>query len=467
MSNSTSPPLTTDAQTGWQQIDWQQFADQLGPIKATLAPNQVAKLSKDYYYFSPILAEQLQDKVGDLVVWPQSEAEVLSVAKVCVEAKVPLTVRGAGTGNYGQAIPLSGGVILDMSEMNRVKWVKPGRACVEPGAKLAAIDRVTRPQGWEIRMAPSTYRTATIGGFVGGGSGGIGSVMYGQLADRGNVQAARVVTLEDSPQIVELRGDAVQQVTHAYGTNGIITELEIPLGPAYPWAETIVTFDEFMQAARFGQALGDADGLIKKLISIHAWPIPCYFNALKQALPEGKAAALLIVSEADLAGVRSLAKSHQGTITYEKDEKAAAKGAAIAEFTWNHTTLHARNVDQNLTYLQTVFPYDPQLKLVQHMYEHFGDEVIMHLEYLRSEGRILPAALQLVRYTTPERLAEIIRYHEEKGAFIANPHTYLLEDGGRKTIDENQLKFKERVDPYGLLNPGKMRGWTERHTADT
>mgnify|MGYP001793549261 CR=1 FL=1 len=443
--------------------DWAQFAEVLRPVETVLDPTQVAKLSKDYYYFSPVLVEQLADKVGDLVVRPKNESEVLQVAKTCVENRVPLTVRGAGTGNYGQAIPLSGGVVLDLSRMNAVKWVRPGKACVEPGAKLAAIDRVARPQGWEIRMAPSTYRTATIGGFVGGGSGGIGSVMYGQLADRGSVQAVRVVTMEDEPQVIELRGDEVQQVNHAYGTNGIITELEIPLGPAYPWAEVIVVFDEFMQAARFGQALGDADGLIKKLISIHAWPVPSYFNALQEALPEGKAAALLIVSEADLAGVRSLANEFDGTMTYEKDAQSAGKGAAIAEFTWNHTTLHARNVDENLTYLQTVFPYDPELKLVAHMHEHFGDEVIMHLEYLRSQGRILPAALQLVRYTTQKRLNEIIRYHEEQGAFIANPHTYLLEDGGRKTIDEAQLNFKEKVDPYGLLNPGKMRGWLERH----
>ncbi|MBE9063681.1 FAD-binding oxidoreductase [cf. Phormidesmis sp. LEGE 11477] len=444
-------------------VNWQQFAQSLSPIETLLDPNQIDKLSKDYYYFSPILTEQLENKVGDLVVRPKNEAEVLAVAKACVEAKVPLTIRGAGTGNYGQAIPLAGGVILDMSAMNAVKWVKPGHACVEPGTKLAAIDRVTRPQGWEIRMTPSTYRTATIGGFVGGGSGGIGSVMYGQLADRGSIQAVRVVTMEDSPRVIELRGDAVYQVSHAYGTNGIITELEIPLGPAYPWAEVIVTFDQFITAASFGQALGDADGIIKKLISIHAWPIPSYFNALTDYLPEGKAAALLIVSEADLEALKALSKEWGGAITYEKDAKATRKGAAIAEFTWNHTTLHARNVDKTLTYLQTVFPYDPDLKLVQHMHEHFGDEVIMHLEYLRSQGKIVPAALQLVRYTTPERLAEIIHYHEQKGAFIANPHTYVLEDGGRKTIDENQLKFKEKVDPYGLLNPGKMRGWLEQH----
>ncbi|MGB3788247.1 MAG: FAD-binding oxidoreductase [Phormidesmis sp.] len=458
--------LTCDL-TNTRSVDWQQFAQALGTIETLLDPTSISKLSKDYYYFSPILAEQLKDKVGDLIVRPRNETEVLTVAKACVEARVPLTIRGAGTGNYGQAIPLAGGVILDLSAMNAVKWVKPGRACVEPGAKLAAIDRIARPQGWEIRMAPSTYRTATIGGFVGGGSGGIGSVMYGQLADRGSIQAMRVVTMEASPRVIELRGDAVQQVSHAYGTNGIITELEIPLGPAYPWAEVIVIFDEFMTAARFGQALGDADGVIKKLISIHAWPIPSYFNALKDFLPNGKAAALLIVSEADLEALKALVEDWNGVVTYEKDAKAASKGAAIAEFTWNHTTLHARNVDETLTYLQTVFPYDPDLKLLQHMHEHFGDEVMMHLEYLRSQGKILPAALQLVRYSTPERLAEIIRYHEDNGAFIANPHTYVLEDGGRKTVDENQLKFKEKVDPYGLLNPGKMRGWTERHSAES
>lgn len=425
-------------------------------------PNQVAKLSKDYYHFSPVLTEQLDNKVADLVVRPTTETEVVQVAKACVSTKTPLTVRGAGTGNYGQCIPLEGGVILDLSQLNRVKWVKPGIACVEAGAKLAAIDKITREQGWEIRMAPSTYRTATIGGFIGGGSGGIGSITYGQLADRGNLHAVRVVTMEDEPRILELRGDEVQKVNHAYGTNGIITKLEIPLGPAYPWTEVIVSFNDFMTAARFGYTLGEADGIIKKLISIHAWPIPSYFPAIQSALPEGKTAALLMIAESSLEPFSELVKEFGGTVTYQKTAEEAKKGAALAEFTWNHTTLHARNVDTSLTYLQTLFPYDTDLKLVEHMYHHFGDEVMMHLEFFRVHGQVCPAALQLVRYTTEERLNEIIRYHETQGAFIANPHTYILEDGGRKEINETQVAFKAQVDPYGLLNPGKMRGWLER-----
>lgn len=428
-------------------------------------PTQVAKLSKDYYHFSPVLTAQLANKVADLVVRPSTEAEVIQVAKACVATKTPLTVRGAGTGNYGQCIPLKGGVILDLSKLNRVKWVKPGLACVDAGAKLAAIDKITREQGWELRMVPSTYRTATIGGFIGGGSGGIGSITYGQLADRGNLHAVRVITMEDEPRILELRGDEVQKVNHAYGTNGIITELEIPLGPAYPWAEVIVTFDDFMDAARFGYTLGEADGIIKKLISIHAWPIPSYFAALQDALPEGKTAALLMISESSLEPFNELVNAAGGTITYQKTAEEARKGAALAEFTWNHTTLHARNVDDSLTYLQTLFPYDTDMKLIEHMYQHFGDEAMMHLEFFRVHGQVCPAALQLVRYTNEARLNEIIRYHEEQGAFIANPHTYILEDGGRKQINETQVAFKAQIDPYGLLNPGKMRGWLERQAA--
>ncbi|MEG3935545.1 FAD-binding oxidoreductase [Microcoleus sp. T3_B1] len=448
--------------TAIQSIDWDAFSSELSGIEIISDRAQVVKLSQDYYHFSPVLQPLLSDKTGDLVVRPASEAEVLRIAAACVKSKIPLTVRGAGTGNYGQCIPLKGGVILDTSKMNSIRWIKPGLACVEPGVKMSVFDKQARETGWELRMVPSTYRTATIGGFIGGGSGGIGSITYGQLRDRGNLHAVRVVTMEDDPRVIELRGDEVQKVNHAYGTNGIITELEIPLAPAYPWAEIIVAFDDFMTSANFGQALGDADGIIKKLICVCAWPIPAYFAAFREEIPEGKHCALLMVAESCLEPLQDLVREYGGTICYQKNAQAASKGAAIAEFTWNHTTLHARSADPSLTYLQTLFPADKGLKLIEELYNYYGDEVMMHLEFLRMNGRAIAAALQIVRYTTESRLNEIIRYHEEQGALIANPHTYILEDGGMKSINVEQLQFKELVDPYGLLNPGKMRAWLER-----
>ncbi|HAX79654.1 MAG TPA: FAD-linked oxidase [Cyanobacteria bacterium UBA11372] len=434
----------------------------LAGIEIVTDAHQVAKLSSDYHTFSPILQNQLAGKTGDLAIRPANESEVVRIARACVQYKIPLVVRGAGTGNYGQCVPLEGGAILDMTRMQEICWVKPGVARVQAGAKLAAIDKKARESGWEMRMAPSTYRTATIGGFIAGGSGGIGSVTYGQLRDRGNILALRVVTMEDTPRIIELRGDEVQKVNHAWGINGIITELEMPLAPAYPWVDVIVTFDSFMAAAKFGQALSDGDGIIKKLVSIHAWPIPSYFTALRQYIEDNSHAALLMVAETSLEALPGLVEQFGGKITYEKSGQEAGKSVHLGEFTWNHTTLHARSEDDSITYLQSLFPADKNLRLVEQMHEYFGDEVMMHLEFIRVNGAAIAAGLQLVRYTTEERLNEIIRYHEEKGVFIANPHTYIIEDGGRKQIDPQQLKFKQMVDPYGLLNPGKLRSWTNR-----
>ena len=436
-------------------IDYQAIANQLASMETTSDRDRLTKLSLDYYHFSPILKAQLEDKRGELAVFPTTEAEVLQIAQACVEQKIPLTVRGAGTGNYGQCIPLQGGIILDTSKMNQILSLKPGIACVQPGVKMAAFDKQAREIGWELRMAPSTYRTASIGGFIGGGSVGMGSINYGQISDRGNLRRVRLVTMEQQPRVLELQGDEVQKVLHAYGTTGIITELEIALAPAYPWQEAIAVFDDFMAAAKFGQALSDSSGIVKKLVSIHAAPITRYFTPLQNYLPEGKHCALLMISEYDFAPFEDLVREYKGEITYSNPAEAV-KGNSLLEFTWNHTTLHARSVDPNLTYLQTFYF---TLERLEKLYQEGGDEIMIHLEFLRSGGNATPAGLQLVRYSTEERLNEIIRHHEAEGAFIANPHVYTIEDGGNKQIDPEKVAFKQQVDPFGLLNPGKMRGF--------
>src|SRR5580692_7576058 len=83
------------------------------PVRVLTAPAVVERLSKDFYWYSPVLKRQLESKVGDIAVQPVSVEEVLAVARYAGLRGVPVTVRGAGTGNYGQCIPLHGGIILD------------------------------------------------------------------------------------------------------------------------------------------------------------------------------------------------------------------------------------------------------------------------------------------------------------------------------------------------------------------
>jgi FAD/FMN-containing dehydrogenase len=93
----------------------------LAGLKLEDNPAIVRQKSRDFFWYSPVLKRQLDHVTADLVVSPQNEAEVIHALKTCCDLGVAVTPRGAGTGNYGQAMPLAGGVDLSMSDMNKVK----------------------------------------------------------------------------------------------------------------------------------------------------------------------------------------------------------------------------------------------------------------------------------------------------------------------------------------------------------
>ena len=175
---------------------------------------RVARLSQDFAWFSPVLKRQLADKTAEVAVRPRTEDEIRAVVAACARDAITITVRGSGTGNYGQSIPLYGGVILDMSGYNAFGWVRGGAGRAQAGIRLADFDRQARPQGWELRWLPSTFRSATLGGLFGGGFGGAGSITYGPIAATGNVLGVRVMTVEPEPRLIELRAPDAMLLHH-------------------------------------------------------------------------------------------------------------------------------------------------------------------------------------------------------------------------------------------------------------
>ncbi|MCA3654045.1 MAG: FAD-binding oxidoreductase [Methylobacterium sp.] len=439
----------------------------LGAIRTDDNPAILKQKSRDFYWYSPTLKRQLDQVIADIMVMPKNLDELIHVLATCHSLGIPVTPRGTGTGNYGQAMPLSGGVLLDLSAMNAVKSIGNGRVVTEPGAILAEIDHETREKsGQELRLSPSTYHTATLGGFIAGGSGGVGSIRWGGLRDYGNIIRLKVVTMEASPRVLELTGDDLHKVSHAYGTNGIIVECEVPLAPAYPWVDVIFGFDDLRQATEFSNSLGEQDGLLLKELAVIAAPAPHdYFLRHRKFLPRDKHAVVLMVADFALLPLLAFARRWKGaellmrSDTLADDEK---KGLPPAfELAWNHTTLRALRVDPGITYLQVLYPFPNQVELVEKIHAHFGEEVACHLEFVKFDGKVTCFGLPLVKFTSEERLEEIMRIHEEMGAPIFNPHRYTLEEGGMKQTDEIQLAFKREADPQGLLNPGKMIAWED------
>ncbi len=428
------------------------------PARLLTAPAVLDRLSHDFYWYSPILREQLASRNGDVAVLPVSVHELLAVLRLARRRGVPVTLRGAGTGNYGQCVPLEGGLILDLSLMDKLeKITADGVAVCQPGLRLGALETEARMQGWELRMYPSTLVKSTLGGFLAGGSGGIGSVTHGGLRDFDTVRAFEVATLEQEPRIVLHEGPAIHEILHAWGTNGVLTRIWFALAPAVEWTQLTAAFPTFEQAFRFTRSIAADPAWSKRLATVFEWPIPSFFAPIKKTVRAGQALALLMIATAQADALRSAAEAAGGELTFIGNYDGPRTQPLLSDYTWNHTTLWAMKSDPAWTYLQCGFSVtdcEEQFRLLR---ERFGQEILFHVEFMKNgDGVVAPIAIPIVRFTTADRLNEMIDFCRSIGVFVANPHVNCLEGGGRFRADNIQLLAKQKYDPEGLLNPGKM-----------
>ncbi len=421
-------------------------------------PEVVEQLSKDFYWYSPVLRKQLDGKIGDVVVQPLNASEIQAILRYCYANHVPVTVRGAGTGNYGQAVPLQGGVVLDLSRMDRIEAIlEDGIAVCQPGVRLGVLENEARKAGWELRCYPSTIIKASVGGFLGGGSGGIGSVAHGNLRDFQTVCAVEVVTMESEPRVLLHEGDAVHDILHAWGTNGVITRIWLALTPAVEWSQCVVAFPTYDSAYDFSEKIAFGKHWTKRLVTTFEWPIPSFFTPVRQYAPECKSLIFFMIASDQCAALISEALSAGGEVTYSGAYLGLNTRPLLSDYTWNHTTLWAMSSDEAYTYLQCGFDPEKAREQMRRLRDRFGMEILFHMEFMKNgEGRVIPGAIPLVYYTTEERLNDMINYCRDIGVFVANPHVNNVEGGGRYRPDNVQLLAKQRYDPRGLLNPGKM-----------
>jgi FAD/FMN-containing dehydrogenase len=441
------------------------LAEILGdPTRVLTQPQVVERLSRDFYWYSPILKPQLDGKHADVIVQPTSTSEIQAVLRHCYRHEIPVTVRGSGTGNYGQAVPLHGGVVLDLQHMDVIEEIDAqGIAVCQPGVKLGALENYARDRGWELRCYPSTIAKASLGGFLAGGSGGIGSVAHGGLRDFETVRAFEVVTMEREPRIVLHDGPAVHDVLHAWGTNGVITRIWFALTPAVQWAQVVVNFPTFNGAFDFSESVATQDLWTKRLVTVFESPIPSFFAPIKQVIENDASTIFFLIAETQCAELVAAAHTAGGSVSFAEPYAGLKSTPLLSDYTWNHTTLWAMKADPAYTYLQCGFNPVTAREQIALLKKKYGSDFLLHIEWMKNGADVvIPGSIPVVRFTTPERLNEMIDYCREIGVFVANPHVNHVEGGGRYREDNVQLKTKYRYDPKGLMNPGKMATFVRR-----
>jgi FAD/FMN-containing dehydrogenase len=419
--------------------------------------------SKDAYYYSPILKAQLETKLADVIVAPQNLDELREVVQYAFKNKIPITPRGAGTGNYGQAVPLEKGIVLSTHRLNKILSINKdtGVAHVQAGVRMGMLERQGRELGQELKCYPSTWATATIGGFVGGGFGGVGSIRHGVIWDN-YLTSVTVMEMTPEAKTYKLLGNDLFGFIHAYGMSGIITELEVNLAPAINWEESVMSFPTLEHALRFGYEIAKDYSIDKRLICINEWPIPTFFKPLvnANAVKENRAQVLLELGEHQTQSVAEKAKAFEGTLDYQVEASKYHKSAFnLSDFTWNHTTLWAMKTDPAWTYLQSRFETEPDkaLEQVKTLRDYHGDKVAFHFEYLKQNGILALAALDLIYLQDEGSIVAAMEKREAIGVQVANPHSYYL-DADPRWGGEPVLAAKEKYNPKDLLNPGKLSG---------
>ena len=167
--------------------------------------------------------------VPDAVVQPASEEELVALVRWAQENRIALTPRGRASSGYGGVLPVKGGLVVDFFHLSKLLEIdtKTRTARVQPGICWEKLDRELAKKDLTLRLYPSSYPAATVGGWLAQGGAGFGSYESGWFRD--NVVSARGVLGDGA--VREFSGSDLDLVSEAEGTTGLISEVTVKVMP--------------------------------------------------------------------------------------------------------------------------------------------------------------------------------------------------------------------------------------------
>ena len=182
----------------------------------------------------------------DLVVIPENTEDVSTIARLCHEYRVPLVVRGAGTGYTGGAVPTHGGVVLSMEQLHRILEIDEVNllAIVEPNVITGELQRAVEAVGLFYPPDPASLDMSSIGGNVAECAGGPRAFKYGTtkryvLALEAVLPDGQVIHTGSKAVKNVVGYDLTQLLVGSEGTLAIITKITLRLIPKPPARETL------------------------------------------------------------------------------------------------------------------------------------------------------------------------------------------------------------------------------------
>ncbi len=413
-------------------------------------------------------------------VWAETAGQVSEIMKLANRQKIPVIPRGAGTGLSGMAVPIQGGIVLDLSRMNRIVLIsiEDRLAVVEPGVVYADFEKALVPYGFFFPPDPASGKVSTLGGNVATNAGGLKGAKYGTTRDY--VLGLQVVLPDGrimrtgSKTMKSVSGyDLTRLLVGSEGTLGIVTEITFKINPKPTATSTaLATFD----------SLEDAGNAINRIM--HSGIIPSALEIL------GKETLSAINQNTDLNLPEVDAMLLAETDGYTREETDYQLGKVIEIFHKNN----AREVRQAktekdvedlwaarksayavLARIETNFVLEdvtvPMTKIAELL---MGIQAISEKRHIRiatfghaGDGNLHPQILY--NGYDPEQVkqmeaasADLFRLAVDLGGTLTGEHGIGLSKAPFMTLEHDPVAMdvmrgvKKMFDPNNILNPGKM-----------
>ncbi|MCK9916923.1 MULTISPECIES: FAD-binding oxidoreductase [Microbacterium] len=417
-----------------------ELAEILGEAGVTREEQVLERSSLDGSYLSPLISEQLPLGRAQLVAFPASAQQIAETVAAAVRHGVPITPRGKGTGNYGQGIPMAGGLVLDTTKARAVVEVGDGFIVAEAGAPMIQIEQAANRAGQQLLMYPSTVQS-TLGGFLSGGSGGTGSIAHGVLM-HGFVRAIDVVFASPEPELVHFEGVEAEKYLHNYGVVAIIARAEVVLEPLQEWRAFYASFDDYHTAFQLVREFRDLEPT-PRLVS---GDVPLLADALPadEALPAGKASLRGILDVRSIEEATRLVEAAGGTV--EAVREGINHTMKVSMTSYNHAIEWLQKSYPN-TWFHVEVNGDALVDRIDEVHEVYPGESWLHIEAQATK----PIGMLAAKYTTAEDLLAGFDRLAALGVGYHNPHQWFVD-----YFPDRAREMAATTDPQGLLNPGKL-----------
>jgi glycolate dehydrogenase FAD-linked subunit len=417
-----------------------------------------------------------------VVVFARSTSDVNRLLQFASAEKIPVTSRGGGFGYVGGCVPVRGGIVLSLVQMNRIKEVNfaDAVAIVEPGVFTADLKAAVRAQKLFYPPDPASMKDCTIGGNVATNAGGPRCLKYG--VTRNYVIGLEVVLANG--EVLRTGGrvhknktgfDLIGLFVGSEGMLGVVTEITLRLLPLPPARATLsAAFATATQAAEAVQAIFAAGFLPASLeIADHFTLEAARRDLRKMIVPPGNA-HLLVDLDGQEESVRSEAKAIRELLATKKPNSLEmATGEADCEKLWALRREFSNSLRATgLTKLNqdVVVPRSRLVDLIEFAgtlqekhgfpiacFGHAGDGNI-HVNIMADHYNRDPAVRGKVEQALDDLFAQVLAW----GGVITGEHGIGLAkkrwwpDATSEVVRELHRKLKHALDPHGILNPGKF-----------